>query len=77
MNQAQYPKNEVEMIIGKIKGLGKLIILPIAVVILFIAQPWVIVGPGQRGVSLCDWARSRKGYFQKGFTSRCLSLIMS
>jgi len=66
MNQAQYPKNEVEMIIEKIKGLGKLIILPIAILILFIAQPWVIVGPGQRGVLM------RLGAVQKGVLSEGL-----
>ena len=43
MNQGQYPKNDIEMIIEKIKRLGKLIIIPITIVILFITQPWVIV----------------------------------
>jgi len=66
MNQAQYPKNEVEMIIEKIKGLGKLIILPIAVLILFVAQPWVIVGPGQRGV-LMRLGAVQKGVLAEGF----------
>jgi len=66
MNQAQYPKNEVEMIIEKIKGLGKLIILPIAVLILFVAQPWVIVGPGQRGI-LMRLGAVQKGVLSEGF----------
>ncbi|MDO8446127.1 MAG: prohibitin family protein [Deltaproteobacteria bacterium] len=66
MNQAQYPKNEVEMIIEKIKGLGKLIILPIAILILFVAQPWVIVGPGQRGV-LMRLGAVQKGVLSEGF----------
>lgn len=66
MNQAQYPKNEVEMIIEKIKGLGKLIILPIAILILFVAQPWVIVGPGQRGV-LMRLGAVQKGVLAEGF----------
>lgn len=64
MNQAQYPKNEAEMIIEKVKGLGKLVIPIVAVLILLVFQPWVIVGPGQR-VSLCDWARYRKGTFRR------------
>jgi len=66
MNQAQYPKNEVEMIIEKIKGLGKLIILPIAILILFVAQPWVIVGPGQRGI-LMRLGAVQKGVLSEGF----------
>lgn len=66
MTQAQYPKNEVEMIIEKIKGLGKLIILPIAILIFFIAQPWVIVGPGQRGV-LMRLGAVQKGVLAEGF----------
>ncbi len=66
MDQNQYPKNEVEMIIEKIKGLGKLIIIPIAIVLLFIAQPWVIVGPGQRGV-LIRLGAVQKGVLAEGF----------
>lgn len=66
MTQTQYPKNEVEMIIGKIKGLGKLIILPIAILILFVAQPWVIVGPGQRGI-LMRLGAVQKGVLSEGF----------
>ena len=66
MEQNQYPKNEVEMIIEKIKGLGKLIILPIAVLILFVAQPWVIVGPGQRGI-LMRLGAVQKGVLSEGF----------
>src|SRR3989337_2558536 len=66
MNQSQYPKNEVEMIIEKIKGLGKLVILPIAVLILFVAQPWVIVGPGQRGI-LMRLGAVQKGVLSEGF----------
>lgn len=60
MDQNQYPKNEVEMMIEKIKGLGKLIFIPIVILLLFITQPWVIVGPGQRGVLM------RLGAVQKG-----------
>lgn len=70
MNQAQYPKNEAEMIVEKIKGLGKIIIIPIVVIILFIAQPWVIVGPGQRGILM------RLGAVQKGVLSEGFHLKM-
>lgn len=66
MTQGQYPKNEMEMIIEKIKGLGKMIILPIAILILFIAQPWVIVGPGQRGI-LIRLGAVQKGVLAEGF----------
>lgn len=66
MDQNQYPKNEVEMMIEKIKGLGKLIIIPIAILLLFITQPWVIVGPGQRGV-LMRLGAVQKGVLAEGF----------
>ncbi len=66
MNQAQYPKNEMEMIIEKLKGLGKLLIPIIAVLILLVFQPWVIVGPGQRGV-LMRLGAVQKGVLSEGF----------
>ncbi len=66
MDQNQHSQNEVEMIIEKIKGSSKLIIIAIAVVLLFIAQPWVIVGPGQRGV-LIRLGAVQKGVLAEGF----------
>lgn len=66
MDQNQYPKNEVEMMIEKIKGLGKLIFIPIVILLLFITQPWVIVGPGQRGV-LMRLGAVQKGVLAEGF----------
>ncbi len=66
MNQGQYPRNEVEMIIQKAKGLGKMLIPIIAVLVLLVFQPWVIVGPGQRGVLM------RLGAVQKGVLSEGL-----
>ena len=69
MSQGQY-QNEMEMIIEKIKGFGKLIILPVAVLILLVAQPWVIVGPGQRGILM------RLGAVQKGVLSEGFHLKM-
>lgn len=66
MNQAQYPRNEAEVIADKIKGLGKIIIIPIVIIILFIAQPWVIVGPGHRGV-LMRLGAVQKGVLSEGF----------
>src|SRR3990170_3335285 len=66
MNQSQNPKNELEMIIEKIKSFGKLIIIPIAIILLFITQPWVIVGPGQRGV-LMRLGAVQKGVLSEGF----------
>lgn len=66
MDQNQYPKNEVEMVIEKIKGLGKLIFIPIVILLLFITQPWVIVGPGQRGV-LMRLGAVQKGVLAEGF----------
>lgn len=66
MNQAQYPKNEMEMIIEKLKGLGKMLIPIIAVLVLLVFQPWVIVGPGQRGV-LMRLGAVQKGVLSEGF----------
>ncbi|MFZ3114249.1 MAG: prohibitin family protein [Syntrophales bacterium] len=66
MDQNQHSQNEAEMIIEKIKGSSKLIIIAIAVVLLFIAQPWVIVGPGQRGV-LIRLGAVQKGVLAEGF----------
>lgn len=54
------------MIIKKIKGFGKLVIIPIVLLVLFVTQPWVIVGPGQRGV-LIRLGAVQKGVLDEGF----------
>src|SRR3990172_4516145 len=65
MNQRQYP-NEAEVIINKARGLGKMLIPIIAVLILLVFRPWVIVGPGQRGV-LIRLGAVQKGVLGEGF----------
>ncbi|MBI4746116.1 MAG: prohibitin family protein [Deltaproteobacteria bacterium] len=54
------------MIMEKLKGLGKMLIPIIAVLILLVFQPWVIVGPGQRGV-LIRLGAVQKGVLSEGF----------
>ncbi|MFZ3073080.1 MAG: prohibitin family protein [Thermodesulfobacteriota bacterium] len=64
MPQGQVPE-EIGMIINKIKGLGKILIPIIVVFLLLVLQPWVIVGPGQRGV-LVRLGAVQKGVFSEG-----------
>ena len=66
MTQGQYPKNEMEMVLEKLKGLGKMLIPIIAVLVLLVFQPWVIVGPGQRGI-LMRLGAVQKGVLSEGF----------